>query len=74
MTGVRVDRGNLGYSGDDDLVLMSEMIEVFRNKIRKWKEGVERKCLKDNLGKTNVVVSGDIAKDGMSKSKVADSK
>ena len=36
----------------DDLVLMSETTEGFRNKFIKWKEGFESKCLKVKLGKT----------------------
>ena len=54
----------------DDLVLMSETIEGLRDKFLKWKEAFERKGLKANLGKTNVMVSGGITKDGLSKSKV----
>ena len=51
-------------------VLMSETIVGLRDKFLKWKEAVERKCLKVNLGKTKVMVSNGITKDGMSKSKV----
>ena len=36
----------------------------------KWKEAFESKDLKVNLGKTKVMVSSGITKDGMSKSKV----
>ena len=36
----------------------------------KWKKAFESKGLKVNLGKTNVMDSGGITKDGMSKSKV----
>ena len=54
----------------DDLVLMSESIKGIRNKFLKWKEAFESKDLKVNLGKRNVVVYGDITKDGMSKGKV----
>ena len=54
----------------DDLVLMSETIEGLRNKFLKWKESFESNCLKVNLGKTKVVVSGGITKDDMSTSKV----
>ena len=54
----------------DDLVMMSETIEGLRNKFIKWKEIFESKCLKVNLGKADVVVSGGITYDGMSKSKV----
>ena len=42
----------------DDLVLMSETMEGLREKFWKWKEALERKGLKANLGKTKVVVSG----------------
>ena len=54
----------------DDLVLMSETIEGFRNKFIKWKEAFESKDLKVNLGKTKVMVSGSITKDYLSKNKV----
>ena len=54
----------------DDLVLVSKTIEGLRDKYLKWKEAFESKCLKVNLGKTKVMVSGGITKDGMSKSKV----
>ena len=54
----------------DDLVLMSETFEALRNKFLKWKEAFESKGLKDNLGKTNVMVCGGITMNGMSKSKV----
>ena len=54
----------------DDLVLMSETIEGLRNKFLKWKEVFKSKGLNVNLGKTKVMVSGGITKDGMSKSKV----
>ena len=59
--------GELLYA--DDLVLMSETIEGLKNKFLKWKEAFESKGLKVNLGKTKVMVSGGIIKDGMSKSK-----
>ena len=54
----------------DGLVLMSETIAGHRNTLLKWKVSFERKCLKVNLGKTLVMVSSGITKDGMSKSKV----
>ena len=54
----------------DDLVQMSETIKGLRNKFIKWKEAFECKGLKVNLGKTTVMVSGGISKEGMSKSKV----
>ena len=47
---------------------MSETIQGFRNTFIKWKEALESKGLKVNLGKTRVMVSGGITKDGMSKS------
>ena len=54
----------------DDLVLMSETIEGLENKFLKWKEAFESKGLKANLGKTKVMVSSNVTKDGMSKSTV----
>ena len=54
----------------DDLVLMSETIKGLRNKFLKWKEAFESKSLKVKLGKTKVMVSSGITKDGMSKGKV----
>ena len=54
----------------DDLVLMSETIERCWNKFLKWKEDFESKRLKNNLGKTKVMVSGSITKDGLSRSKI----
>ena len=54
----------------DDLVQMNETIEGLINKFMKWKEAFESKSLKVKLGQTNVMVSGGITKDGMSKSKV----
>ena len=53
----------------NDLILMSETIEGLRNKFLKWKEAFESKGLKVNLGKTKVMVSGDITQEGLSKSK-----
>ena len=53
-----------------DIVLLSETIEGLRNEFLKWKKAFESKGFKVNLGKTNVMVSGGIKKDGMSKSKV----
>ena len=52
------------------LVVISETIERIRNKFLKWKEAFDSKGSKVNLGKTKVIVSGGITKDGMSKSKV----
>ena len=54
----------------DDLVLVSEIIDGLLNKFLKWKEAFESKGLKVNLGKTKVMVSSGITKDGLSKSKV----
>ena len=54
----------------DNLALMSVTIERLRNKFLIWKEACESKGLKVNLGKTKVMVSGSITKDGMSKSNV----
>ena len=53
----------------EGLLLMSETNEVHRNKFFKWKVALESKGLKVNLRKTMVMVSGSIAKDGISKSK-----
>ena len=54
---------------------MSEITNSHRNKFLKWKEAFESKAfeskaLKVNLGKTEVMVSGSITKDGLSKSNV----
>ena len=54
----------------DDLVLVCATIEGLRNKFTKWKEAFESNGLKVKVGKTRVMVSGGITKDGMSKSKV----
>ena len=54
----------------DDLVLMCEKIEGLRDKFLKWKEALESKHLKDNLGKSKILVSRGITQDGLSKSKV----
>ena len=40
------------------------------DKFFNWKEAIESKGLKVNLGKTKVMVSSGITQDGMSKSKV----
>ena len=42
----------------DDLVLMSESLAGLREKFWKWKEALESKGLKVNLGKTKMMVSG----------------
>ena len=49
----------------DNLVLMSETMEGLWNKFLKWKEAFQSKGLNANLGKTKVMVSGGITKDGM---------
>ena len=49
----------------DDLVLLNETIEGLRNKFLKWKEAFDSKVLKVNLGRTEVMVSGGIQKDGL---------
>ena len=48
----------------DDLVLMSQTIEVLRNKFLKWKVPLENKGLKVN-GKTKIMVRGGVTKDSM---------
>ena len=50
-------------------MLMSETIEVVRNKFLKFKD-FQRKGLKVNLQKIKVMVAGSITKDSLSKSKV----
>ena len=42
----------------DDLVLMAESIENLRENVLRWKECMEAKGLKVNIGKTKVMVSG----------------
>ena len=54
----------------NDIVLVSETIDGLWSKFLEWKEAFESKGLKVNLGKTKVMVSGGITKDGLSKSKV----
>ena len=54
----------------DDLVLMSETIEVLRNRFLEWKGAFESKGMKVSLGKTKVMVSSGITQNGLSKSKV----
>ena len=49
---------------------MSETIKGLRNKFLKWKDAFGSKGLKVNIGKTKIMVCGDITKDGMFKSKV----
>jgi len=41
----------------DDLILMAESEESIRDKIVKWKSGLEAKGLKMNTGKTKVMFS-----------------
>jgi len=41
----------------DDLILMAENEESLRDKIVKWKSGLETKGLKMNTGKTKVMFS-----------------
>ena len=53
-----------------DFVLMCETIEGLRNDFLRWKEAYEGKGLKVNLGKTKVMVRGDITKDDMHECKV----
>ena len=53
-----------------DIVLMSETIKGLKNKFLKWKEVFESKGLKVNNGKTEIMVSNNITKDGLSKSKI----
>ena len=54
----------------DDLVLMSDTIDGLRDNFLKWTVAFESKCLKVNILKTKVMVSGSITKDGMCKYKV----
>ena len=49
---------------------MSEKNKGLRNKFLRWKDAFESKGLKVYLGKTKVMVSSGIIKDGMSMSKV----
>ena len=53
----------------DDFVLMSETIEVLRDKFLKWTEAFENKYSKVNLGNSKVTVS-IVTHDGLAKSKV----
>ena len=54
----------------DDLVQMGVTIKELRNTFFKWKEVFESKGFKVSLGKTKVMVSGDIATVRMSQSNV----
>ena len=51
-------------------MLMSETIEGLRTNFMQLNESFESKGLKVKIGKTKIIVSGGITKDGMSKSKV----
>ena len=46
----------------DDLVLMCDTMDGLRVKFQKWKDALESKGLKVNLGKTKVMVSGSKGK------------
>ena len=52
----------------DDLVLVAQSIEEFREKVQQWKTCIESKGLKMNIDKTKVMRngkgSGDIVKTG----------
>ena len=48
----------------DDLVLMNDTIEGFRNKFLAWKEAFESKGLKFVLGKSKMMFCGCIINDG----------
>ena len=52
------------------LVQMSLTIDGFRNKFIKFNKAFNSKSLKTNFGKTKVIVSGDITKDGFLKTKL----
>ena len=54
----------------DDLLLMSETIDVTGNNFRKWTEGFESKGLKVNFGKTKLMVSSGITKESCLKVKL----
>ena len=54
----------------DYVVMTCETIEPLRNMFFKRKYAFERGGLKVNFGKTKVMVSGGITKEGMSKSKI----
>ncbi len=43
----------------DDLVLMAHNVDELRDKIRKWKEAMEKKGMKVNVGKTKVMFGGE---------------
>ena len=54
----------------DDLVMMSETTDGLRNKFLERKEVFQSKYLMVILGKTKMMVSSVIMKDGLSKSKI----
>ena len=56
------------YAGD--LLFMRDTIYGIRKKFRKYKDASKTKGLKDNIGKTNVMVTGIIIKVHMPKSKI----
>jgi hypothetical protein len=43
----------------DDLLLMADSMEELQVKFDKWKDAIEKKGMKVNMGKTKVMVSGD---------------
>ena len=43
----------------DDLVIIAESEEELRSKLSKWKQAMEAKGLRVNVGKTNVMFSGN---------------
>jgi hypothetical protein len=43
----------------DDLVLMADSMEELQVKFDKWKDAIEKKGMKVNMGKTKVMVSGE---------------
>ena len=50
--------------------VLCEIIEELRNKLIRWKDAFDNKSLKVDPLRTKVMVSGSIAKDGLSKSRV----
>jgi hypothetical protein len=48
-----------GRSDADDLVLIVTRMEELKDKILRWKETMEAKGLKVNIGKTKVMLSCD---------------
>ena len=41
----------------DDLVIVAESLDELKMRLKKWKEGLEMKALKVNIGKTKVTCS-----------------